>query len=71
MTYFVYEDGPTNIATIHLADCPWCKHGQGLVRDALNEKSKWWGEFVTFDKAAFAAHNTGKPHRLCKKCNPS
>ena len=30
MTYWVYEDGPTNRVRVHMATCNRCNDGQGV-----------------------------------------
>jgi F-type H+/Na+-transporting ATPase subunit beta len=59
MIFWVYEDRPTNRATIHFADCPFCNNGQGIAgaRQADNE---WHGPFHGYQEADNAARQTGR-----------
>ncbi len=65
MIFWVYEDRPTNRATIHFADCPYCNNGQG-VAGARQADNEWHGPFHEYQEAYNAAMHTGR--RNVRKC---
>ena len=69
MSYYVYEDAPTNRATVHVGTCGFCRDGQGTAR-RKRPSSEWsWSlPYASQDEARRHAAATGRPvfvHRCC------
>ncbi len=64
MDYWVYENFPTNQATIHAADCGFCNNGQGKdLPGKSSHNGTWHGPFPTLDDALRASSQLKKPVR--------
>ena len=59
MSYWVYEDNPTNRARIHKAECVYCNDGQGIKGSRLAD-NRWHGPFETLEEAVRRAKRTGR-----------
>ena len=59
MTYWVYEDGPTNRARVHRATCNCCNDGKGVKGSRLPD-NRWHGPFGTEQEAIDRALSTGR-----------
>ncbi len=70
MTYYVYENYPTNRATVHKGSCSFCNNGRGRRTGILGLNGLWFGPFHTVDEAKRRARDTGRPSRECQICNP-
>ena len=60
MTYWVYEDDPTNRVRVHRATCGYCNDGQG-VKGSRRSDNRWHGPFGTKQEAIELALSTGRP----------
>ena len=60
MTYWVYEDDPTNRARVHKATCSRCNEGQGM-KGSRRPDNRWHGPFGTVREATGYARSTGRP----------
>ena len=60
MTYWVYEDDPTNRARVHKAACSHCNDGQGMKGSRLTDNRRH-GPFGTEREAIDCAQSTGRP----------
>jgi len=68
--YYVYDNWRVNRATVHAADCPYCKAVQGSrnhTDSGLN--GKWYGPFSDSGEAAQAANRMGR--QTVRICNGS
>ena len=71
MTYYVYEDFPTNSAKIHISSCSYCNNGKGFQSNAIGMNTKWHGTFNTLQEAEEVAVGTGRKNiGKCKICIP-
>ena len=71
MAYWVYENKIAKRARIHIGECRYCNHGEGVTdTDAGASDENWAGPFETFDEADKAAIATGqrdvRPCGVCK-----
>jgi hypothetical protein len=70
MDYWVYENFPTNQATIHGAECGFCNHGQGKN---LNGKSTrngtWHGPFQSINQAITASFRASHSYLVFEHAN--
>ena len=72
MTFWVYENVPTNHVTVHDGSCAMCNDGVGRRVSKYPSQSIWHGPFSSEAEAAAFADSTGRPansHRCC--ANPS
>ena len=68
MTYWVYEDDPTNRARVHKAKCSRCNDGQGMKGARLPD-NRWHGLFGTEREAMDFALSTGRlDAKGCRFC---
>ncbi|MGY1740155.1 MULTISPECIES: hypothetical protein [unclassified Blastococcus] len=67
MRYWVYEDRRGDRATIHLAHCGHCNHGQGKV-GTRPQNGRWHGPFTSRDNAHVAATATHRAVHRCTRC---
>ena len=71
MTYWVYENYPTNKAVVHRATCSYCKNGLGLHKVGNVTSGKWHGPYSDAASARDKANRTGRADvRDCKVCSP-
>lgn len=71
VTYYVYEDLPTNSAKLHLSSCSYCNNGKGFQSNVTDMNTKWYGPFNTLQEAEMVAVGTGRKYiDTCKICNP-
>ncbi len=59
MSYWVYEDDPTNRVRIHKAECVYCNDGQGIKGARLTD-NRWHGPYGTEQEAIDKARGTGR-----------
>ena len=59
MTYWVYEDDPTNRVRVHKATCGYCSDGKGIKGSRLPD-NRWLGPFGTKQEAIDEALKTGR-----------
>jgi F-type H+/Na+-transporting ATPase subunit beta len=63
--YWIYEDIPTHMATVHRGDCRYCNHGAGMGR-GRNEHDNWWlGPFESADVARSAPIRSNTTLHVC------
>ena len=68
MTYWVYEDDPTNCVRVHKATCSFCNDGKGIKGSRLPD-NRWHGPFETVQKACDKALSTGRLNiKGCGSC---
>ena len=68
MTYWVYEDDPTNRVRVHRATCGYCNNGKGMKGSRLPD-NRWHGPFGTEREAIELALSTGRlDARGCGSC---
>jgi len=71
MTYYVYDDLPTNSAKLHVSSCSYCNNGKGFQPNVTGMNTKWHGPFNTLQEAEEIAVGTGRKYiDKCKVCNP-
>ena len=58
--YYVYENYPTDRATVHAASCGFCNDGRGRKGQPVTPNGKWHGPFSTKSIAEDAAKRTGR-----------
>ena len=66
MSFYVNEDRPTNLATVH-------RNVSIMAQDRVKNPrdGRWYGPFPTADEALEAAEHTGLVFtRLCRICKP-
>ncbi len=70
MTYWVYEDLPTNHAKVHEASCGFCRDGLGTKRVKVHpNETKWHGPYGSIELAKAAADGTGRRDvGYCRGC---
>lgn len=67
--YWVYENWTNEHATVHRADCAFCKGGRGMNEGASSSHGQWLGPFMDADAAwAKAADTRRKERRYCGSC---
>ena len=70
VTYWVYEDKPTNRTRIHKAACRFCNDGRGLHGSRLPD-NRWIGPLESVEVAMEVALDTErKDIAECKACRP-
>ena len=70
VTYWVYEDKPTNRTRIHKAACRFCNDGRGLHGSRLPD-NRWIGPLESVEVAMEVAQDTErKDIAECKACRP-
>ena len=70
MSYWVYEDDPTNRVRVHQAKCRWCNDGKGTKGSRLAD-SRWQGPFNTEREAVEKALYCGRRDAAgCGSCLP-
>ena len=62
--YYVYENYPTNRATVHAANCRFCNDGRGRKDQPVTSNGMWHGPFSTTSTAEEAAKGTGRSWSL-------
>ena len=68
MTYWVYEDDPTNRVRVHKATCGHRNDGKGTKGSRLSN-NRWLGPFETEQEAIDEALKTGRGDvRGCGSC---
>ena len=65
MAFYVNEDKPDNLATVHQNDGP-CRVPQAK-REA---DGQWYGPFDSKEEAMLVARETYRPIRECRRCGP-
>lgn len=69
MRYYVFEDDPTNKATVHKGSCRSCNEGKGIHGIVDSPNCRWYGPFDTLEAAEEVMNKTGKRERhKCEKC---
>lgn len=70
MSYWVYEDDPTNRVRIHKSECTYCNDGEGIKGSRLTD-NRWHGPFQTEQEAIDRARRTGRRDaKGCGVCLP-
>ena len=65
MAFYVNEDKPDNLATVHRND------GRCRVPQAKREADgQWHGPFDSKEEALVVARETHRPVRECRRCGP-
>lgn len=67
-TFQYYENKVWNKAKIHVADCSFCNHGEGIHPGSSTENGHWSEPFSSIDEACESARRTGRKVSLCKRC---
>ena len=75
MPYYFYEDWTDgHIVKIHLANCRYCNHGTGIMRQELRSNApnagRWHGPFDTCQQVENAARDTDGDVSPCGECHP-
>lgn len=67
-TFWVYINEPNDKAFVHLADCRFCKDGNGMSSAVSEQNGKWIGPFdqPTAIRAAISSNKKNK--RWCAIC---
>lgn len=61
--FYVYENWTNTFACVHLGNCSFCQHGQGVQgRGSSTPNGKWHGSFADYDEALNAARAAAKGH---------
>ena len=58
--YYMYENYPTDRATVHAASCGFCNDGRGRKGQPVTPNGMWHGPFSTKGAAEEAARQTGR-----------
>jgi hypothetical protein len=70
MSYFVYENNPTDKTRIHYSDCPYCSDGLGCHNTTDTSHGRWKGPFPSYADARQAALATRRTVSDCRHCRP-
>lgn len=69
--FWVYENWPNDVATVHRASCSHCNDGHGVHAGTSTKNGEWLGPFATADEAFARAQRTGRRDiRRCGICSP-
>lgn len=70
--FWVYENWRAHghRHTIHLADCGFCNHGQGVAGGTRPDNGRWHGSFPALAAASELAVRLGGEVRQCRLCRP-
>jgi hypothetical protein len=71
-TFWVYENRPNNIATMHVTDCAFCNDGTGMNGSGSTANGQWLGPFERAIDGWTRALETGRRDvRRCGICLPA
>ena len=70
MKYWVYENIPTKMVTLHLPGCSECNFGKGKRGRGSKTPNGQWRSIETSGEGYMHARSVGKSFRRCQKCNP-
>ena len=72
MSYWVYENYPTNRALVHEGNCRFCNEGRGARgRGRSTANGQWHGPFLNLEAAIVHANRTGRDFAgECQRCCP-
>jgi len=68
VAYWVYENIPTNHATVHDGACGFCNDGRGVKAERIVKENKWHGPFEEEHEAFLFGQGLGRPltvHTCC------
>ena len=69
MPYTVYENRPTNRATVHISTCRYIKQ-HGGVSTTIPPTGEYYEGFKTPEAAMDKAKSTGRHVHICSRCAP-
>ena len=69
MPYTVYENRPTNRATVHISTCRYIKQ-HGGVSTTIPPTGEYYEGFKTPEAALDKAKSTGRHVHTCRGCSP-
>ena len=67
-TFYVYENRPTNRATIHAAECRSANYGRGVHNVGNTRNGRWLGPYESRETAYEVARGTGRKVKSCARC---